>query len=98
MSKKAMRFAAILVSLCFLLALAPVVNSAEKTPVKTTSSFLSLLKKPLFLLSSLFHFYPPVVDESVVDNTSQEIGQSNISNSIVKTTEDGTVTPPIKRD
>ncbi len=96
MSKKTLRIAAVLVSLCFILTIAPVLNSAEKKSVSTTTRILSLMKKPLFLLGSLLNLfpYPPVLYDSRSDYVAL-VGPSNSNTKgIVKTTEDGVSIPP----
>ena len=98
MSKKTLKAAAILLSVCFILTLAPVLNGAEKRSVKF--NILSLLRQPLILLSSMLRILPPpIIDDGILNNSTKEIipGSSN-TKGIVKTTGDENVTPPIKHD
>jgi len=98
MSKKTLKAAAILVSVCFILTLAPLLNAAEKRPVRV--SILSLLRQPLVLLSSMLRILPPpIIDDGILNGSTKEIIPANAnSKGIVKTTGDDNVTPPIKHD
>jgi hypothetical protein len=98
MSKKTLKAAAILVSVCFILTLAPVLNGAERKPVKV--SILSLLRQPLVLLSYMLRILPPpLIDDGILNNSTKEIIPSSVNTKgIVKTTGDENVTPPIKHD
>lgn len=103
MSKKTLRVAAVLVSLCFILAIAPVLNSAEKRPVKTSTSILSLLKKPFFLLGSLLNLYPypPVLyDNGSIRGASVIPGTGNATTGFIKKTTDDqpSMPPPTHKD
>jgi hypothetical protein len=98
MSKKTLKAAAILVSVCFVLTLAPMLNGAEKRPVKV--SILSLLRQPLVLLSSMLRILPPpIIDDGILNDSTRAIIPGNATmKGIVKTTGDDTSTPPIKHD
>jgi hypothetical protein len=101
MSKKTLRVTAIAVGLCFVLALAPMLKSAEKQPVSSSIKILSLLKKPFFLLGSLLNLfpYPPVLDNgNSTDGMYVSNGTTTTSKGIGKTTEDTPSVPPIKKD
>lgn len=101
MSKKTLRIAAVLVSLCFILTVAPVLNSAEKKSVSTTTRILSLMKKPLFLLGSLLNLfpYPPVLYDSGSNYVALVGPTSSNTKGIIKTTGDGiSVPPPTHKD
>ena len=95
MSKKALRAAAIVVSLCFILGVVPVLNGAENKPVKV--NILSILKKPVLFLYSLLNIYPPVIEETPEDIAKAIVGSTS-SQCIIKTTGDDTSTPPAKKD
>jgi hypothetical protein len=98
MSKKTLKAAAILVSVCFILTLTPVLNGAEKRPVKV--SILSFLRQPLVLLASMLRILPPPpIDNGALNNGTREMIPGNSSSKgIIKTTGDEHVNPPIKKD
>ncbi len=101
MSKKALRVTAIAVGLCFVLAIAPMLNSAEKKPVSSSVKILSLLKKPLFFVGSLLNLfpYPPVIDNGTIDEGRYvSYTVSTTSKVTPKTTEDNMQNPPTKKD
>ena len=100
MSKKTLRIAAILVSLCFILTIAPVLNSAEKKSVSTASRILSLMKKPLFLLGSLLNLfpYPPVLYDNSSDRSALVVPSRSNKNGLIKTTGDSNINPPGNKD
>ena len=90
MSKKALKVAAVLAILCFVLSVAPVLNSAEKKPVKV----MSFLQKPVLLLCSILGIYPPVIIGADSGDTSKQIISLTSSKGIIKTTGDDSLTPP----
>ncbi len=102
MSKKVMRVTAIAVGLCLVLAIAPMLNSAEKKPVSSSVKILSLLKKPLFFVGSLLNLfpYPPVIDNGTIDEGRYVSYTVSATSKVTpKTTDDATSTkPPEKKD
>lgn len=101
MSKASLKVVAVLVCLCFVLALAPALKSAERGPVRTSPNVLSFLKKPLSLLGSLLGLFPylPIVDESSSSGYLRVVGSNSGSTSMIKkTTGDDVVVPPPKHD
>ncbi len=93
MSRKALRTAAAAVTLCFVLGAVPMLGGAEKGAVKV--GILSILKKPVLLLSSLLGIYPPVlIVEDAPEETAVQVSGSTNSSGFIKTTGDDTVNPP----
>ncbi len=100
MSKRALRVTAIAVGLCLVLAIAPMLNSAEKKPVSSSVKILSLLRKPLLVLGSLLNLfpYPPVMDNGTIDDGRYVSTVTTTSKGVPKTTDDIAQNPPTKKD
>ncbi len=97
MSKKTLKVAAILVMACFVLVMTPMLNSAEKKPVKV--SILSILKQPLMLIASMLHILPPVTDESqMIEDPKVPTPEAAAARNAIKPTADGVIVPPAGRD
>jgi len=93
MSRKALRAAAVVVSLCFVLGAVPMLGGADKGAVKF--NILSILKKPVLLLSSLLGIYPPVlIVEDAPEEIAVQISGSTSTSAVPKTTGDDTSNPP----
>jgi len=97
MSKKSLKVAAIVVMVCFVLVMTPMLNSAEKKPVKV--NILSILRQPLMLIASMLHILAPVIDEGqVIENPKAITPEAIAARNAIKPTIDGVVTPPAGRD
>lgn len=97
MSKKSLKVAAILVMVCFVLVMTPVLNSAEKRPVKL--NILSILRQPLMLIASMLHILPPVIDEGqVIENPKAITPEAIAARTAIKPTADGVIIPPASKD
>ena len=97
MSKKSLKVAAILVMVCFVLVMTPVLNSAEKRPVKV--NILSILRQPLMLIASMLHILPPFIDEGqVIENPKEITPEAIAARTAIKPTGDVIETPIIKKD
>ena len=97
MSKKSLKVAAILVMVCFVLVMTPVLNSAEKRPVKV--NILSILRQPLMLIASMLHILPPVIDEGqVIENQTEISPEALAARKVIKPTADGIIVPPAGKD
>lgn len=101
MSKKVLRVTAIAVGLCLVLAIAPMLNSAEKKPVSSSIKILSLLKRPLYFVGSLLNLfpYPPVIDSGIIDEGKYASYTGATTSKVTpKTTEDIMPNTPTKKD